>query len=118
MDRKLLGSEKWGWKLTQNGLVPITTPKPPAPERFLQLISCKCKTGYQGRCGCKRAGLFCTKLCQQCEGSCSNIDDIDAEDEDDLVEPLPVSLPEAAEGTEGINSCNIMHHYAYLLRFF
>ena len=111
-----LDPEQWGWKLTENGLVPITTLKPPAPERLLQLISCKCKTDCQGRCGCRRAGLFCTKLCQQCEGSCSNIDDnLDAEEEDDLDEPLAVPLSEAAEATEGINSCNILQHYASLL---
>lgn len=114
-----LDPEQWGWKLIKNKLVPITTLKPPAPERLLQLISCKCKTDCRGRCGCRQAGLFCTKLCQQCEGSCSNIDkSLDIEEEEYVDEPHVIPLFESADVREGINSCNILKHYATLLLIF
>ncbi|KAJ8891387.1 hypothetical protein PR048_010903 [Dryococelus australis] len=77
-----LHSEQWEWKSTRNSLIPgnslipVTALQSPAPEKLLQLISC----------------LFCTKLCLQCEGTCSNIDDRDS---------LPVTIPpsQAAEMT-------------------
>lgn len=106
-----LDPEQWGWKSTKNGLVPITTLKPPALERLLQLISCKCKTDCRGLCECRQVGIFCTQLCQQCEESCSNIDDnLDIEEEGDLDEPLAVPLFDAAGTTGNTNSFNILQH--------
>ncbi|GBM68072.1 hypothetical protein AVEN_66741-2-1, partial [Araneus ventricosus] len=40
-------SEQWGWKRNKNGLIPVRTLEPPAPETLLKLISCKCKKGCQ-----------------------------------------------------------------------
>jgi hypothetical protein len=41
-------------KRNKNGLIPVTTLEPPAPERLLKLTSCKCKKRCQKACGCRK----------------------------------------------------------------
>ena len=36
---------KWGWKITDNMMMPKYTDLPYAPEELLKIISCNCKTG-------------------------------------------------------------------------
>jgi len=55
-----LSATKWGWNLVNGQLMPTLTPKPPAPDKLLHLISCKCKTGCGPGCGCQRVGS-CTQ---------------------------------------------------------
>lgn len=64
--------EQWGWKKDKNGLIPVTTVEPPAPDSLLKLISCKCKKGCHKACGCRKAGLKCSVVCTNCGGSCDN----------------------------------------------
>ena len=74
----------WGWKVYMNTLVPVPTIQPPAPERLLNLISCKCKTGCSRGCGCRRKGALCSPMCVNCMGiTCSNTGQSMHDDGDD-----------------------------------
>lgn len=85
-----LGTEKnpelLGWKIEKIGLKPITILRSPAPDKLLQLISCKCKKDCEGNCGCRRAGLYC-KLCETCEGTCSNVEKYYADEDHEVDNP-------------------------------
>lgn len=70
---KVLDPERWGWKITINGLTPITTTDPPAPQELLNSISCTCKKGCKAACSCRKAGIKCTTICITCKGhACFN----------------------------------------------
>ena len=52
--------------------IPVLVPKwmsePAAPERVLELVSCKCTTGFTTqRCCCRKSNLHCSAAC-----SCTN----------------------------------------------
>ncbi|XP_066601596.1 uncharacterized protein [Prorops nasuta] len=65
---------KWGWQRTPNGLEPIMTTQDPAPPSIMQTISCKCKKKCGAACGCYKAGLHCSDICEYCCGkTCKNI---------------------------------------------
>lgn len=60
--------------MSKNKLVPIRSTRDPAPHALLQLISCKCKTKCRAACGCRKAGLKCSTICQHCSGqNCDNV---------------------------------------------
>ena len=65
---------EWGWKLQDSYLEPVTTDMPVAPEVLLTMISCGCKPGGCGNmtCSCKKLGLYCTTMCNQCIGQTCN----------------------------------------------
>ncbi|GBL90244.1 hypothetical protein AVEN_130356-1 [Araneus ventricosus] len=63
-------AEQWGWNRNKNGLIPVSTLEPPAPETLLKLISCKCKKGCQKACRCRKARLKCSVICTNCSGAC------------------------------------------------
>ena len=68
-----LPPEQWGWKKETDGLVPVTTDLPPAPDKLLHLISCTCTKNCVGTCSCVKGGLKCSIVCVSCRGvSCSN----------------------------------------------
>ena len=69
-----LNPEKWGWKIKDNKLQPITTDLPPAPAKLLKVICCNCKTDCDTkRCSCRKHGLDCSPACGECQGlHCSN----------------------------------------------
>ncbi|KAE9525653.1 hypothetical protein AGLY_014180, partial [Aphis glycines] len=70
-----LNPEDWGWVFKDNGLEPVQTLLPPAPEKLLNTIFCNCKKGCSYNCGCKKVGLFCSLVCNNCRGqSCSNVE--------------------------------------------
>lgn len=110
--QKWLGHEKipeeWGWKPSKNGLMPVTTLQPPAPEAILNYISCKCKTGCRGSCGCRKAGLYCSQICLNCEGTCENLEKeycVDADEDVDEPDNQGIqdhSLELETEYSEGI----------------
>jgi hypothetical protein len=77
---------EWGWKQVGNTLIPITTLKSPAPDSLLSLVACSCKKGCSKNCGCRRVGLFCSKLCANCEGNCNNATPAVTEEEDPFAE--------------------------------
>ena len=63
----------WGWRVYMDTLIPVPTDQPPAPERLLNLVSCKCKTGCSRGCGCCRVGALCSPMCANCMGiTCTN----------------------------------------------
>ena len=69
--QKWLGLEKeptsWGWTKSQQGLIPVTSTKEPAPLTLLKFLSCGCKKRCGGgTCSCRRAGLKCSALCKVC----------------------------------------------------
>ena len=77
----VLGNENlqatdWGWKVVNGQLYPRTMDNAPAPESLLKVIKCGC-TLYcdSNQCTCKKNGLFCTELCENCDaGNCINGD--------------------------------------------
>lgn len=76
----------FGWQRSKNELVPIKSTRDPAPPALLQLISCKCKTKCRAACGCRKAGLKCSIICQHCSGqTCDNISNLrDGIEEDEI----------------------------------
>ncbi|GBN41199.1 hypothetical protein AVEN_170161-1 [Araneus ventricosus] len=70
-----LDPENWGWILKDNSLEPIQTLLPPPPEKLLNTIFCNCKKGCNYKCGCKKVGLFCSQVCNNCpDKSYSNVE--------------------------------------------
>ncbi|GBN08120.1 hypothetical protein AVEN_16153-1 [Araneus ventricosus] len=75
--QKWLGHEKnpfeWGWIPTRFCLSPRKIERDAAPESLLKIISCNCKNA----CGCQKAGLICSYLCNCSLGeACENVSDI------------------------------------------
>lgn len=81
-----LSPEEWGWRKAGNSLIPISTLRSPAPDTLLSLVACSCKKGCTGNCGCRRVGLFCSNLCRNCEGNCTNASPTVLGDDDLLAE--------------------------------
>src|ERR1700761_7518186 len=52
----------WGWKKSDQRLLPVTTCKRPAPETLLKTLSCKCALGCKGGCSCRKAGIKCSTI--------------------------------------------------------
>ena len=116
-------AEQWGSNRNKNGLIPVMTHEPPAPESLLKLISCKCKKGCQKACGCRKAGLKCSIICTNCTGgTCDNSQnpshDSDEEEETETIFEQTndgIENEEAhdefddpiADDTEEISVCNV-----------
>ena len=50
-----------------NRLLAVHTDKPPAPDRLLKVVRCKCRTS------CKTSRCTCSLMCGECRGlSCLN----------------------------------------------
>jgi len=69
-----LQPENWGWRNTDNKLLPIATDLPPAPAKLLCVIRCNSKYDCDTkRCSCRKNGLDCSPACGECHGlHCSN----------------------------------------------
>ena len=66
--------DNWGWKINGKSLIPCTMDNSPAPDALLTVIRCRCK-GFcdTQHCSCKKHGLYCTDLCEECQdGACIN----------------------------------------------
>ena len=78
-----------GWMNQNDILMQVLTDKPAAPERLLKLVSCGCKSGCQKMCSCRKLGIYCTVMCNGCNGqTCVNISKVDMSndaDDDDWV---------------------------------
>ena len=76
----------WGWKVSAGKLVPIMTDLQPAPQKFLEVVRCGCKSGcITMRCSCRKHGMICTMACSECRGICANTpSDIDLEADQDI----------------------------------
>ena len=87
-----LPPEEWGWFYSENILKPTTMTALPAPQNIFEMIFCSCKNICGNACSCKKAGLFCSAVCKNCQAEpCSNepknIEEQDSEEEihiDDL----------------------------------
>ena len=83
---KDMTAENWGWKVSDGKMLPILTDLPPAPQRILEVIHCKCKTGCTTlKCTCRKNGMDCSAACADCQGMCANMPvlsaDIDSDDD-------------------------------------
>ena len=69
----------WGWQLVNGNLHPIKMDKPPAPDALMKIMRCGCKKNCETNiCTCKKHGLYCTELCNNCNsGNCRNVEEID-----------------------------------------
>lgn len=104
--QKWLGNEKnpldWGWMRSAQGPIPQLMTKPPAPQALLNMISCTCKKGCTNNCGCRKAGLKCSAVCNHCSGqSCENIADLIDDIDETLIDDPPsdddLDLPDDEE---------------------
>lgn len=87
--------EEWGWKKTSRMFMPVQNTKPPAPPELLKLIFCRCKGNCGAACGCRKSGLKCSTVCENCSGeTCSNVMEISKLIvEDDMEDELPTLTP-------------------------
>lgn len=86
-----LDPTKFGWKIQNNCLRPVTTTKQPAPEQVMKILFCSCKKNCGAHCGCRKSGLKCSDVCGNCKGqSCTNskpvLNESDDEDNQDSLE--------------------------------
>ena len=72
-----MSPEDWGWRIDEEGFVPVATDLPVAPENLLKVVRCSCKTDCINlRCSCRKHNLKCTIACTHCRGSdCRNVID-------------------------------------------
>lgn len=79
--------EVWGWKLSGNQVIPVTTDLPAAPESLLKMIRWNCATdSASARCSCRKHGLDCSPDYGQCRGvACTKISAVlgDSDNEED-----------------------------------
>ncbi|GBP18456.1 hypothetical protein EVAR_93861_1 [Eumeta japonica] len=75
---KIFNPENYGWKKTETMFLPVQTEDPLAPAELLTMVHCSCVTSNCSKnCGCKKAGLRCTRACKHCRGeTCLNSTDI------------------------------------------
>ena len=83
-----LPPEEWGYAVKGNRLLAIHTDKPPAPDRLLNLVRCKCTAYCQmSHCTCRNHGLTCSPMCGECKGiSCLIYAQIDNTDDNEDTE--------------------------------
>ncbi|GBP77375.1 hypothetical protein EVAR_40029_1 [Eumeta japonica] len=75
---KIFNPENYGRKKTETTFLPVQTEDPLAPAELLTMVHCSCVTSNCSKnCGCKKAGLRCTRACKHCRGeTCLNSTDI------------------------------------------
>ena len=77
--------EDWGWKISGNQAIPVTTDLQVAPESLLKMIRCNCAADCApARCSCRKHGLDCSPACGRCRRTaCTNISAVlgDSDDE-------------------------------------
>lgn len=61
-----LNPKDWGWVFKDNSLEPIQSLLLLAPEKLLNTIFYNLKKGCNYNCGCKKIGLFCSLVCNNC----------------------------------------------------
>lgn len=80
-----LDPEEYGWKLSDECLLPVMTDKEPAPKELLEIIHCNCKTVCNTRrCKCRLYGLDCNSAYGHCKDvGCMNTPNPDLDEHDD-----------------------------------
>ena len=83
---ELLSAEEWGWKISDDQLLPIMTHLQPAPEALLRVVRCNCSSDCSTmRCSCRKHNLDCSIACGQCRGSgCTNAPQPDDDGDDEV----------------------------------
>ena len=72
---------RWGWQMSNENYVVITTDEPAGPPDLFKIIRCGCKGQCGNNCSCRKAGLQCTSACKECQGiTCTNASDITPDD--------------------------------------
>ncbi len=68
---------QWGWKLSDDLLLPITT-------ELLKVIKCSCAGSCESnRCTCRKNQIPCSIAFKNCKGlNCANSPEIDKNDDD------------------------------------
>ena len=68
----------WGWELNNGKLYPRKMDTLPAPKALMKILKCGCTQNCDtNKCTCKKNGLFCTELCDNCtSGNCINVEDL------------------------------------------
>ncbi|KAI5708041.1 hypothetical protein M8J77_015171 [Diaphorina citri] len=61
-------------------------------DSLLSLVACSCKKGCSKNCGCRSVGLFCSKLCANCEGNINKATPAVTEEEDPFAEDEELEL--------------------------
>ena len=65
--------ERWGWRVTVNGIFPVETRAPLIPNNLLEAFSCECDgVCNTTRCTCKFYGISCSIMCLNCANDCGN----------------------------------------------
>ena len=76
-----------GWKVDKDGQLSIQwITGLPAPEKVLNLLSCRCRKSCNGTaCTCRSNGLKCTKMCllQECDNQPDDSERYISEEDDD-----------------------------------
>lgn len=73
LGNKTIKANNYGWQKTDNGLQPVYTLDPLYPVEILTKISCSCAGNCENKCGCRKHGLKCSRLCVNCHGeTCEN----------------------------------------------
>ena len=71
---------EWGWKKSDDRLVPIPTDLDIAPPELKKIIRCQCKMPGKNPCStkictCRKHGVPCLFACTACRGEdCNNCD--------------------------------------------
>lgn len=60
---------QWGWRESQEVLLPLWSTLPDISSSSHALVKCGCKKGCKNHCTCRKSSLQCTALCA-CEGHC------------------------------------------------
>ena len=63
----------WNFDAATCHFSPVRCLNPPAPEAFLNLVKCGCKSGCKGKCSCQNNNIPCTEVCGCLGYSCSNM---------------------------------------------
>jgi len=91
----------WGWEKQYKQIIPVFTKKPPATESLLSNISCACTQSCEKNYGCRKAGMRCSTICKNCQGtSCLNQQPICDEDDDNDDRLLYPDLDEEIENSD------------------
>ena len=68
-----LNPQEWGWSFNGHILTPITMTAMPAPDNILKMIFCSCQNICKSTCSCRKAGLYCSTICRNCQTApCTN----------------------------------------------
>ena len=80
-----MSSMDWVWKVSAGNLLLIMTDLQRAPQKFLEVVRCDCKSACDTmRCSCRKHRMTCFTAFSECRGVCANTpNDIDSESGED-----------------------------------